>query len=48
VCDDDRCGNSNPVVVIPQASGGLYNIWVGTYGAVGTNATLYISEIDPR
>ena len=48
MCADDGSGNSNPVVVIPQASGGLYSIWVGTYGAVATNATLYISEIDPR
>ena len=48
VCDDDDLGDSNPVVVIPAAANGLYNIWVGTYSAANTDATLYISEIDPR
>ena len=48
VCNDDGLGNANPVVVIPNAGGGLYNIWVGTYGDDLTSANLYISEIDPR
>ena len=48
VCNDDDLGDGNPVVVIPSAADGLYDIWVGTYGASNTNATLYISEIDPR
>jgi len=48
VCDDDTLGSSNPVVVIPRAADGLYNIWVGTYGSTTTRATLYISEQDPR
>jgi hypothetical protein len=48
VCDDDDLCNSNPVVVIPSAADGLYNIWVGTYSAANTDATLYISEIDRR
>ena len=50
VCDDDDLGDGNrsPLVFIPAAAGGLYNIWVGTYGAANTSATLYISERDPR
>ncbi len=50
VCDDDDLGDENrsPLLVIPAAAGGLYNIWVGTYGATNTSATLYISERDPR
>ncbi len=47
-CDDDGFGNLNPIVVIPNAPSGLYNIWVGTYGSEMTNAVLYITEIDPR
>lgn len=47
-CDDDDFGNRNPIVIIPNAPGGLYDIWVGTYGDDMTSATLYISEIDPR
>jgi len=48
VCDDDGYTGTNPVVVIPKAAGGLYNIWVGTYGDDLTSATLNISERDPR
>ncbi len=48
VCDDDLLGDRNPVVVVTGAGGGLYNIWVGTYGGDTAPATLYISEIDPR
>jgi hypothetical protein len=47
-CDDDGYGDFDPIVVIPNARSGLYNIWVGTYGDEMANATLYISEIDPR
>jgi hypothetical protein len=36
------------VLVLPRAADGLYNIWVGSYGASTTPATLYISEQDPR
>jgi hypothetical protein len=48
ICDDDGLGDSNPVLVLPRAADGLYNIWVGSYGASTTPATLYISEQDPR
>ena len=44
ICDDDSLGDSNPVVTIPNAGAGLYNIWVGTYSSEAlTPATLYIS-----
>jgi hypothetical protein len=47
-CDDDGFEGLNPIIVIPNARSGLYNIWVGTYGSEMSNATLHISEIDPR
>ncbi|MEM9996246.1 MAG: peptidase S1 [Bacteroidota bacterium] len=48
VCDDDSFGNSDPILVIPNAPDGLYNIWIGTYGDEMQSATLHVSEIDPR
>lgn len=48
VCNDDDLGSLNPLVVIPNAPDGLYNIWVGTYGDGMTPATISVSEIDPR
>jgi hypothetical protein len=49
VCNDDGFrGSSNPLIQLPGASAGLYNIWVGTYASRTAPATLYISEIDPR
>ncbi len=47
-CDDDGYGDLDPIVVIPNAKSGLYNIWVGTYGDEMVRARLYVSEIDPR
>lgn len=47
VCNDDGLGNRNPIVQIPNAPGGLYDIWVGTYSDSMASATLYISEINP-
>lgn len=47
-CDDDGWGGLDPLVVIPNAASGLYNIWVGRYGNKGGPATLNISELDPR
>ncbi len=47
-CDDDSLIEQSPLVVIPNAESGLYNIWVGTYGSEGGPATLKISELDPR
>ncbi len=48
LCNDDGHYGSHPLIVIPAAAGGLYDIWVGSYGGDTTGATLYISEIDPR
>ena len=48
MCDDDSYGEGDPMVVIPAAEAGLYNIWVGTYGEDTAAANLYISEVDPR
>jgi hypothetical protein len=47
-CDDDSYGDLDPILVIPKAASGLYDIWVGTYGEDLVSATLYISEVDPR
>ncbi|MDX1420453.1 MAG: hypothetical protein R3181_10850 [Rubricoccaceae bacterium] len=48
VCDDDSYGDGDPLVIVPNAEGGLYDIWVGTYGEDAAEATLFISEVDPR
>lgn len=47
VCNDDALGGSDPLVVIPNATDGLYDIWVGTYGTDTVAAALLISEMDP-
>ena len=47
-CDDDGYGDGDPIVVIRNARAGLYDIWVGTFGDDTTEATLFISEVDPR
>ena len=47
VCDDDSHGGTDPLVVIPSAADGLYDIWVGSYSDASHSATLYISEIRP-
>ncbi|HEX9950642.1 MAG TPA: hypothetical protein VGB53_02660 [Rubricoccaceae bacterium] len=46
-CDDDTIG-TNPLVIVTDAPAGLYNIWSGTYGGGTAEATVMISEIDPR
>jgi hypothetical protein len=48
VCDDDGHTGTNPLVVLPKAAEGLYDIWVGTYSNDLSDATLFISERDPR
>jgi hypothetical protein len=48
VCNDDDHTGNNPLLVFPKAAGGLYDIWVGTYGDDLSDAILYISERDPR
>ncbi|MEL7362423.1 MAG: hypothetical protein AAFN13_10145, partial [Bacteroidota bacterium] len=44
VCDDDGLGGRNPLLAIPNAPSGHYDIWVGTYGDEMRSATLTISE----
>ncbi|MGD2046016.1 MAG: hypothetical protein PVJ80_09390 [Gemmatimonadota bacterium] len=48
LCDDDGHGSLDPIVEVPKAASGLYDIWVGTYGDDLADARLYISEVDPR
>ncbi len=48
LCDDDSYDDGDPLLVIPAAEDGLYNVWVGTYGEDTAPATLFISEVDPR
>jgi hypothetical protein len=47
-CDDDSYDDGDPLLVIRGAPAGLYSIWVGTYEESAAEATLFISEIDPR
>jgi len=48
LCNDDGYTGTNPMIIVPKAASGLYDIWVGTYGTDLTAALLSISEIDPR
>ena len=48
VCNDDGYFDGNPLIIIPGAAGGLYDIWSGSYAGDAAGATVYISEIDPR
>lgn len=48
VCDDDSYGDGDPILVLPNASGGLYNIWAGSYSNDYHDATLFVSEVDPQ
>lgn len=48
LCDDDGHSGNQPLVVLPDASG-TYSIWVGTYSEEsGAQATVKVSETDPR
>lgn len=47
VCNDDGFEGRSPLVMIPDAPSGLYDIWVGTYGDEMVAAALLISERDP-
>jgi hypothetical protein len=31
LCDDDSLGDGDPLITIPNATPGIYNVWVGTY-----------------
>ena len=47
LCNDDSRGNSNPIVGIPNAAQGEYQVWTGAYSSGYVEATLYVSERDP-
>lgn len=42
--DDDGAGQLNPVVRIPQAPAGAYDIWVGTFSSSTCQATLTLTS----
>lgn len=46
-CDDDGYGDGDPLVVLRNAPGGLYNIWAGSYSSDYHDAAIFISEVDP-
>ena len=48
MCDDDSFGDGDPIIEMRYAPGGLYNVWVGSYSNDLHDATLFVSEIDPR
>jgi hypothetical protein len=46
-CDDDSGGDFNPLVLVGGAANGAYEIWLGTFSAVGNApATLSIRDIN--
>jgi len=51
-CDDDSYsmseGDGDPLLIFSGAASGRYDIWGGTYGGGTAEATLHISEVDPR
>ena len=48
MCDDDGLGSRNPLLVLSGARRGRYAIWVGTYANRLADASLLISEVNPR
>ncbi len=47
VCNDDGHSGTNPLIRIPNAPSGLYDVWVGTYSTEMVSALLHISEMSP-
>jgi len=45
-CDDDSGDGSNPRIHFSNPQGGVYDIWVGTYGGGLASGTLLITELD--
>jgi serine protease Do len=46
LCNDDSNGGTSPMIDIPNAGPGLYNVWVGSYAAgANAQATLNITEL---
>ncbi|MEM6712364.1 MAG: hypothetical protein AAF590_08785 [Pseudomonadota bacterium] len=47
MCDDDSAGNLNPLILVPTAPAGTYEVWLGTFASVGNApATLSIRDIN--
>jgi len=43
--DDDSAGGQNPMITIPFAQAGLYDVWIGSYqGGRGLPGQLFITE----
>ncbi len=47
-CNDDAYGGYQPALEFENPQSGEYLIWVGTYEKEQGDATLFISELDPR
>jgi len=47
LCNDDGHGNADPIVDIPNAAQGKYQVWAGAYNSGYIQATLYVSERYP-
>lgn len=45
-CDDDSGDGTNPVMRIPNAQSGVYDVFVGAFGGNSGDAQLYITELD--
>jgi hypothetical protein len=48
LCDDDSLGDGDPIVSIPGAAAGVYDVWVGTYNGEEARATLSIASKLPK
>ena len=48
LCNDDGGSGTNPLLSIPNATSGQYDIYVGTYNSSTTPARLRISELAPQ
>lgn len=47
ICDDDAGGDFNPLVTLPGAQVGAYEVWLGTFSSVGNApATLSIRDMN--
>ena len=47
ICDDDSGGDFNPMVLLENADTGAYEVWLGTFGAVGmAPATFSVRDVN--
>jgi hypothetical protein len=45
-CSDDSFGTLNPSLDFSPPSGGVYDIWIGSFGGEYVSGTLYVTEVD--